>query len=180
MALLHQATLSPTKLELVTAYLDGQPWGGTGDVEMIGGYRFDDPAGEVGVESLLVSRDDRVLQVPVTYRGAPLPGADEYLITTMSHSALGDRWVYEAAADPVAVDCFVRALRGQVAQAALEVRYADGTVAPVDSPVRLQLEGEAGDASALTFSDDLAAPASGNARLIAVWEGGSGVVAALR
>lgn len=179
MALLHQATLSPTKLQLVTDYLDSMPWGGTGDVEMIGGYRFDDPAGEVGVEALLVARDDRVLHIPLTYRGAPLAGASEYLVSTMSHSALGDRWVYEAAADPVAIACFTRALRGEQPQAALELRSADGTVAPLDPPIRVRTEGEAAG-TALAFSDDLAAPAAGSAWLVAEWDGGSGVVAALR
>ncbi|EGD57055.1 CG0192-related protein [Gordonia neofelifaecis] len=180
MALLHQATISPTKLELVTDYLDSVPWGGTGEVELIGGYRFDDPAGEVGVEALLASRDGRTLHIPLTYRGTPLAGADEYLISTMAHSVLGDRWIYDAAADPVAVDCFVRAMRGEQPQAELEVRKADGTVVPLDSPVRLQVHGTPGETAALALSDDLASPVSGSAWLVAEWDGGHGVVAALR
>ena len=179
MALLHQATLSPTKLEFVTDYLDAVPWGEAGEVEMLGGYRFDDPDGEVGVEGLLVERAGRPLHIPVTYRAAPLPDASEYLITTMTHSALGDRWVYEAAADPVAVDCFIRALRGEQEQAALEVQMADGSVVPRENPIRLRVEGEA-ETSALAFSDDLSAPVAGSARLIAAWDGGEGIVAALR
>ncbi|MGI6797424.1 CG0192-related protein [Gordonia sihwensis] len=180
MALVHQATLSPTKLELVTAYLDSVPWGGTGEVEMIGGYRFDDPAGEVGVEALLVSRDDRSLHIPLTYRGAPLPEADEFLVSTMTHSVLGDRWIYEAAADPVAVDCFVRALRGRQEQARLEIQSSDGSVTIQEPPVRIRVEGAPADATALALSDDLASPVSGAAWLVAEWDGGAGVVAALR
>ncbi|MGB3301310.1 MAG: hypothetical protein WBA98_01295 [Gordonia sp. (in: high G+C Gram-positive bacteria)] len=180
MALLHQATISPTKLEFVTDYLDNMPWGGTGDVDMIGGYRFDDPAGEVGVEGLLVSRDGRVLHVPCTYRGEKLSSADEYLITTMKHSALGDRWVYEAAADPVAVDCYLKALRGEISQAQLELEKTDGTVEPVEWPVRLTLHGDPADGTGLVFSDELAAPVSGRSWLVAEWDGGQGVVAALR
>ncbi|ALG85331.1 maltokinase N-terminal cap-like domain-containing protein [Gordonia phthalatica] len=179
MALLHQATITPTKLELVTEYLDSVPWGEAGEVEMLGGYRFDDPDGEVGVEGLLVERAGRPLHIPVTYRAAPLPGADEYLIATMKHSVLGDRWVYEAAADPVAVDCYTRALRGEQPQASLEVRMADGTVVPRDNPIRLRVEGDAAT-QALAFSDDLSSPVSGSARLIASWDGGEGIVAALR
>ncbi|MBM7366527.1 maltokinase N-terminal cap-like domain-containing protein [Gordonia hydrophobica] len=179
MALLHQATITPTKLDLITDYLDEVPWGGTGDVEMIGGYRFDDPDGEVGVEALLVSRDGRTLHIPLTYRAAPLVGASEYLIATMKHSALGDRWVYDAAADPVAVDCFVRALRGEQAQAALQVQKTDGSMVSIDAPVRVHMEGAAAS-SALVFSDDLASPVAGSATLIAEWDGGQGVVAALR
>ena len=65
-------------------------------------YRFDDPAGEVGIETLLVRAGaGPVHQVPLTYRGAPLPGADEWLVGTMEHSVLGTRWVYDACGDPV-------------------------------------------------------------------------------
>jgi hypothetical protein len=44
----------------------------------VSAYRFDDPAGEVGIETLLVRRGaGPVLQVPLTYRGAPLAGAED-------------------------------------------------------------------------------------------------------
>ena len=107
MAIIHRAAITPTKQELATAWLDRQGLGGAGDVEMLGSYRFDDPAGEVGVEALLVRRGGEVFHLPVTYRGAPLDGAGAHLITTMEHSALGSRWVYEAAGDPVALACYV-------------------------------------------------------------------------
>ncbi|MFG1883640.1 hypothetical protein [Micromonospora sp. NPDC049102] len=92
MALLHRATLHPTKLDLLTTWLPGRPWyqGPTG-VEMVsrGAYRFDDPAGEVGIETILVAAGDGpVHQVPLTYRAAPLQDADEWLVGTMEHSAL--------------------------------------------------------------------------------------------
>ncbi|WP_026919284.1 CG0192-related protein [Gordonia shandongensis] len=179
MALLHDATLSPTKPEIVTAHLDSVPWGGSGPVEMLGAYRFDDPDGEVGVEAHIVARGGHVLHIPLTYRGAPIPGADEHLVATMKHSVLGERWVYDAAADPVAVGCFVRALRGEQAQADLEVAQADGSTVPRENTVRLHLDGAAGESEILTFSTDLAAPATGHALLVAQWDGGDGVVAAL-
>ena len=96
MAIIHRATITPTKLELAAAWLDRQGAGGAGDLEMVGSYRFDDPEGEVGVEALLVRRSGEVFHLPVTYRGAPLDGAGAHLITTMEHSVLGRRWVYEA------------------------------------------------------------------------------------
>lgn len=104
MALLHQAELRPSKLELITPWLAEQPWAyaRSGEWERVAAYRFDDPDGEVGVETLIVtSGAGAELQVPLTYRGAPLDGADEWLIGTMEHSALGTRWVYDAAGDPV-------------------------------------------------------------------------------
>lgn len=48
---------------------------------------------------LLGTADGRVLHVPLTYRGAPHPDAD--LITTMHHTVLGDRWVYDGCTDPI-------------------------------------------------------------------------------
>jgi hypothetical protein len=106
----HSATIVPSKLELLQAWVPQQPWAGDADTSTltkVGSYRFDDPDGEVGIEThLLATADGQVLQVPLTYRGAPLPSADHALITTMTHTALGDRWVYDACHDPV----YVRAL----------------------------------------------------------------------
>lgn len=103
MAVLHRATLSPSKLELLTGWLAGRSWSGRpGGLEQLGAYRFDDPAGEVGIESFLLgSSDGRVLHVPVTYRAAPVEGAEADLVGTMEHSVLGHRWVYDGCADPV-------------------------------------------------------------------------------
>ncbi|MEU2613456.1 hypothetical protein ABZ570_18000 [Micromonospora sp. NPDC007271] len=105
MALLHRAELRPAKLDLLAAWLPTRSWfAGTAgaDVTRVATYRFDDPAGEVGIETLLVRAGaGPVLQVPLTYRGAPLPGADQWLVGTTEHSVLGPRWVYDACADPV-------------------------------------------------------------------------------
>ncbi len=116
MALFHRATLSPEKSELIAAWVPTQPWGPPVDapVEAIGAFRFDDPEGRVGMETFLVSAGDTMFQVPLTYRDAPLDGADEALITEMQHSALGTRWVYDGLRDPqlVTMLCAV-AMTGQ-------------------------------------------------------------------
>lgn len=105
MALIYDAQLSPTKAEMLAGWVPAQPWarGARADgLVLIDAYRFDDPDDLVGVEThLLRTAVGRILQVPVTYRGAPLPGADDGLITTMEHSVLGPRWVYDAVHDPV-------------------------------------------------------------------------------
>ncbi len=67
----------------------------------LGAYRFDDPAGEVGVETFLLQAGDVVLQVPLTYRSGPLPGAEDALVGETEHSVLGRRWVHDGTADPV-------------------------------------------------------------------------------
>jgi hypothetical protein len=103
MALLHAATLTPTKLALVGAWAPSQPWfEGGGDLALVANFRFDDPLGEVGVETLLVrAGDGPVMQVPLTYRAEALPGAEGSLIGTTEHSVLGTRWVYDGPGDPV-------------------------------------------------------------------------------
>src|SRR3954454_6523277 len=105
MALLHEATISPRKDELVAPWLRSRRWwDDENERAPVGSFRLDDPAGEVGMECFLFgSASGSTLFVPVTYRGAPLAGADDHLIGTMEHSVLGERWVYDAAGDPVFV-----------------------------------------------------------------------------
>ncbi len=70
-------------------------------VEHIGAFRFDDPLGEVGIETFLARVDRVIVQVPLTYRAAPLAGADDALVGTTEHSVLGTRWVYDGLGDPI-------------------------------------------------------------------------------
>ncbi|MCU1407169.1 MAG: hypothetical protein JWQ43_3472 [Glaciihabitans sp.] len=105
MALIHKAELHPSKNELLDAWAPRQSWfvgESPSPFSSVASYRYDDPAGEVGIETLLVrAGDGPVLQVPVTYRNAPLAGAEASLIGTMQHSVLGKRWTYDALGDPV-------------------------------------------------------------------------------
>ncbi|MFF7136786.1 1,4-alpha-glucan branching protein [Streptomyces sp. NPDC008196] len=108
MAIIHNTTLEPTKLELLTAWLPTRPWyTGTGTPELAkaGGFRLDDPEGEVGIEFMVAvdsSGPEPVAYLaPLTYRAAPLPGADHALVGTMEHGVLGPRWAYDGFHDPV-------------------------------------------------------------------------------
>lgn len=105
MALMHpHTTMSPTKLELLEAWLPSQPWfaGDAAQLTRIGEYRLDDPEGEVGLNGILVTAgDDTVYHVPLTYRGAPLDESDEFFVGTSEHGVLGTRWVTAAIGDPV-------------------------------------------------------------------------------
>ncbi|MCI3272247.1 maltokinase N-terminal cap-like domain-containing protein [Streptomyces cylindrosporus] len=108
MAIIHHTTVKPTKLELLTTWLPTRPWyvgGGTPELAKAGGFRLDDPEGEVGVE-FMVAVDTSgpapvAYHVPLTYRGAPLPGAEHALVGTMEHGVLGPRWAYDGTHDPV-------------------------------------------------------------------------------
>ncbi|MHA7176301.1 CG0192-related protein [Arthrobacter sp. Sr24] len=103
MAVIYDAQLSPSKSELLAQWLPSQTWfrGDASTVVRLGAFRFDDPAGEVGIETHVLAVDGVTYQVPLTYRGAPLEGAESFLVTTMEHSVLGKRWVYDATGDPV-------------------------------------------------------------------------------
>jgi hypothetical protein len=102
-AIIHDATLTPTKLELLATWLPSQPWfeGNVADLERIAGYRFVDPDGEVGIDTLLIRSSGVTYQVPLTYRAEPLAEAAAHLIGTMEHSVLGTRYTYDAVGDPV-------------------------------------------------------------------------------
>jgi hypothetical protein len=133
MALIHKATLSPTKVELLAAWLPSRSWfqGEAGaPVERVASYRFDDPEGEVGIETLLVTAGSGLTyQVPLTYRGAPVEGAEQWLIGTMEHSALGTRWVYDAPGDLVYAEALAQALLTGSGQAQ-EFMEVDGHLEP--------------------------------------------------
>ncbi|MFE2940666.1 1,4-alpha-glucan branching protein [Streptomyces sp. NPDC059255] len=109
MAVVHRTTMTPTKLELLTSWLPARPWyrggGNAPELSRTGGFRLDDPRGEVGIEFIAVTdaSGDRPLtyHVPLTYRGEPLAGADEALVGTSEHGVLGRRWIYDGAHDPV-------------------------------------------------------------------------------
>ena len=130
MALLHRATIRPTKPELLADWVPTQPWGEQ-DFDLVRGYRFDDPDGEVGIEThVLSTADGHLLQVPLTYRGAPLDGAEQFLICTMEHSVLGQRWIYDATGDPVYAGVLASVLLAGVGQADEMVEGADAPREP--------------------------------------------------
>ncbi len=117
MATIHHTTLTPGKLELITQWLPSRPWyrGAAAPVlEKAGGFRLDDPAGEVGIELMIVADagGERYL-VPMTYRGAPLD-ADDALLGTSEHGVLGRRWIYDGTRDPVAVEQLLALAAGHV------------------------------------------------------------------
>jgi hypothetical protein len=122
MSIIHRTTLTPSKLELLSAWLPTQPWhigaaGRTPQLSKVGGFRLDDPRGEVGIEFMAAtdgSGDSPVTyHAPLTYRGAPLDGAEHALIGTMEHGVLGRRWVYDGVHDPVLVTQLLALIAGR-------------------------------------------------------------------
>jgi hypothetical protein len=136
MAQIHSTTLTPTKLELLTAWLPRQPWyagSGSPDLSRAGGFRLDDPAGEVGIEFLVVADQSEAEPVgwlvPMTYRGAPADDLAGALIGVGEHGVLGRRWIYDGAHDPVVAAELLAFLQGDVeAQAQSVSDTADPSV----------------------------------------------------
>ena len=184
MALLHRATLTPSKPELLAAWVPRQPWAsGLPPLVPFGGYRLDDPAGEVGLEGILLRSEDGsedgsvVVHVPLTYRGASLEGAEEHLLGTTEHSVLGTRWVYDATADPV----FVATLTSIVAEGgggAEEYFEVDGERVTREPKVRISGSGTAPDE--LEVVHVVARGPEGDAALTGQWDGGDGVLVVVR
>ncbi|GAA0745305.1 hypothetical protein Drose_19760 [Dactylosporangium roseum] len=203
MALLHRAELAPSKLELLAGWLPAQGWYGGRDTDAlarVAAFRLDDPAGEVGIETMLVGiGDGAVFQVPLTYRGTPLAAAEPWLIGTVDHSVLGKRWVYDACGDPVYATVLASAMLGDTRQA-VEYLEVDGQLQPreasmtVSSPggpglpagaVRRVVDGDPtlietdtvtlAVVRALALADGTAAPTrpSGRASLTGAWAGQS-------
>ncbi|GAB1642170.1 maltokinase N-terminal cap-like domain-containing protein [Krasilnikovia sp. MM14-A1259] len=169
MAVIHNTNLTPNKLELLTAWLPGRPWysAGTGapDLAKAGGFRLDDPEGVVGIEFLVVTDSARTeptaYLVPMTYRGAPLAGADHALVGTMEHGVLGRRWAYDGCHDPVLVAQLLALIDGrapaqnqnvsdtpdrEVTRSCVrgELAAADFTAPPVDDRTGTELAGPHG------------------------------------
>lgn len=140
MALVHRATLTPSKQDLVAAWLPTRGWArGIQIASKVAEYRFDDPAGEVGIETILFAADDgATVQVPLTYRGAALDGADDFLVGTTEHSVLGRRWVYDACGDPV----WATALAATVLTGGTQAQmYLEQDGQRIDVPARMTVQG---------------------------------------
>lgn len=141
LAEIYDATLTPGKMDLLRSWLPGQPWfdGDVASLEQVTTYRFVDPDGAVGMESFLLRDGARTFHVPVTYRGAELPGAEDALVGTLDHSVLGPRWVYDAERDPV----YVSEVRRTICRrdsAADHQAMEDGSITP--SPVNIRGGGD--------------------------------------
>ncbi|MFC4910351.1 maltokinase N-terminal cap-like domain-containing protein [Actinomadura gamaensis] len=155
MAVIHNTELKPSKLELLAVWLPSRAWyRGTDEPELAkaGGFRLDDPEGEVGMEFMVVtdsSGDEPVTYlVPLTYRGAPLDGAEDALVGTMEHGVLGRRWAYDGYQDPVLVAQLLALIEGRA-----EAQHQNQSDTP-DREVTRAYSGAGFDPAVLTAIDD--------------------------
>jgi len=207
MAILYDATITPGKRDLMEGWLPTRSWF-DGDLarKPHAAFRFDDPAGEVGIECFLLGPEETgsdvpTYLIPMTYRGAPLEGAEEHLIGTTDHSVLGPRWVYDGCADPVGVAALLTAITTGGHEAALTMER-DGELVAFEPTCRVHGSGSASglvEVGSVTVSDEgdptvvraaghelvvgrvVGPGVTGRETLTATWGGGEPVVvAALR
>ena len=138
--------MTPTKLELLTSWLPDRSWyqGDRGGPRLTeaGGFRLDDPEGKAGLEFMAVtdaSGDEPVTyHVPLSDRGAPLPGADDALVGTAGQGTGGKRWMYDGTRDPVLVSQMFALLLGDAEPRAQHIRDT------VDPSVAINITGHVG------------------------------------
>ena len=119
-SIIYRTTLTPSKVELITAWLPTRSWyrltGRAPELVKAGGFRLEDPEGEVGIEFMAATDESgdqpTTYHVPLTYRAVPLEGADDALIGTMEHGVLGQRWAYDGTRDPVLVAQLMALIQG--------------------------------------------------------------------
>ncbi|WP_035763993.1 phosphotransferase, partial [Arthrobacter sp. H20] len=152
--------LTPTFPELLASWLPSQRWfpakGREFELRRVGGIQLEDPAGQVGLDVHLIAVDSGhrrdIVQIPLSYRAAPLKGADDALIGEAEHSELGHRWIYDATHDPVFVTAWVELMRsGGVTDDGRTTGYPLGSFAtakPFSKPLPLSvLKGEQSNTS---------------------------------
>ncbi|MFJ9536872.1 1,4-alpha-glucan branching protein [Streptomyces sp. NPDC101225] len=153
MSIIHRTTVTPTKLELLRGWLPTRPWyrgSAEPDLAKAGGFRLDDPEGQVGIEFMVVGEaSSGAYLVPLTYRGAPLEGAGHALVGTMEHGVLGPRWAYDGCHDPVLTAQLLALVEGRVPA------HAQSTSDALDREVVRSYAGE-GPIGALGAPEDTA------------------------
>ena len=157
MAIVHPtASISPSKLEILQSWFGAQEWFDEDVTQLKSGrrfsYRFDDPAGEVGVESIVATVGGRNFQLPLTYRAAELEGGDPFFLTHMDHTALGRRWIYFGLGDPVLVQQFVSAIVAGGRSVDMQFEH-DGELQTVQTAVTAWGNGAGEPVDAVTIDD---------------------------
>lgn len=106
-----EATLTPSKIELLSGWLGSQDWfdGDPSQLQRVAAFRFADPDGEVGLDCMIIASGESFFHVPLTWRAEPLSGGE--LVGTLEHSVLGTRYGYDGPSDPVYMIELARVIR---------------------------------------------------------------------
>jgi len=129
--------LTPSMQDLLYRWLPQQRWypakGRGVSLTRVGGYTLVDAGTAVHIEVLLLALDSGdqldVVQVPLTYRSAPLEGSPQGLVGQVEHEQLGHRWVYDGPHDPAFVAAWL-ALIGDEREVGEGRTRVEGVLAP--------------------------------------------------
>ncbi|WP_434617508.1 1,4-alpha-glucan branching protein GlgB [Arthrobacter sp. A5] len=132
------AGLTAAVPDILAGWLPGQRWypakGSSVRLRSAGGFRLGDPhldTEAVGLEVHYIAVDDgtrvQVLQVPLSFRAAPLAGAETALVAETDDPQLGHRWIYDAPHDPDFISAWLDLLSGHSA-------VTEGTATAFSSP----------------------------------------------
>ncbi|WP_404289758.1 hypothetical protein [Glutamicibacter arilaitensis] len=172
MGIVYNTSMSPTKNELVSAWLIKQDFysgQGVPKLEHIGGFRLEDPNGKVGVELRIYAdhadTSEVIYHVPLSYREAPLEGGEKYLVGISEHAILGPRYVYDASGDPVFEDQARELLAGKAIAQHHTESFTDDA--------RITLTGETNGKKAVIIRKPVAGKANA-AGVIGFWENALG------
>ncbi|MCC2661183.1 MAG: glycogen branching protein, partial [Arthrobacter sp.] len=167
-----QTTLTPTLKELLRQWLPRQRWfpvkAGAFSLDPVGGFLLNDSFDEVGLEVFLASvvsetpdggRRTDVVQVPLSYRRDPLPGAERALVGEIDHPELGHRWIYDGVHDPVFIAAWLDLMRteGAAAAGAASGHLSGGQPLPQATGTVRVLSGEQSNTSVIIDDGDSAA-----------------------
>ncbi|GAB4100982.1 1,4-alpha-glucan branching protein GlgB [Sinomonas halotolerans] len=157
--------LAPSLDDHLERWLPGQRWypakGREATFARAGRVRLEDPDGRVGIEIQLVrvtaGKLEVTLNVPLTFRSAPLAGAEHALVGRSHEPSLGERWIYDGVYDPVFVAALVRLMEagGSVSGEGTTAvgRLSGGGSLPSGGLVSSVLRGEQSNSSIIVRSD---------------------------
>ncbi|WIM67860.1 hypothetical protein QP027_00180 [Corynebacterium breve] len=98
--------------------------------DLVGSYTFDDPANQVGIETLVGNDlDGRLMQFPVTYIAEDTHS--EATLAEIDHSTLGKRFVVPATASETAVREYIRVI----------LNGTEGTAVAAEEAPAIEVEG---------------------------------------
>jgi 1,4-alpha-glucan branching enzyme len=121
---MSQPILSTALSGLLREWLPSQRWfpvkSADFSLHQVGGLALEDRAGHAHLEVFLLAVTSRaadggsrtdVVQVPLSYRAAPLAGMERALVGQAGDSGAGPEWIYDAVHDPAFVSAWLELIR---------------------------------------------------------------------
>jgi 1,4-alpha-glucan branching enzyme len=170
---MSQPVLSPTLSELLQEWLPRQRWfpvkSSDFALQQVGSLALEDRGGHSRLEVFLLAvtsptadggRRTDVVQVPLSYRTAPLTGMERALVGQADGTGSGPEWIYDAVHDPAFVSAWLELIRhgaGSAAGTATGHRAPSNYRLPTAHGVVKVLSGEQSNSSVIVDDGESAA-----------------------